>query len=101
MTRDSIRTRPRISAPRMSPVALGIARDRFGGRGNRLALAERAERGGNPQREAGGDHRPLDDLDARRAGARLLRVKRKRDARHHHERRCPESPFAHNQFLLK
>ena len=77
----------------------GIARDRFGGGGNRLALAQRAERRGDPQREARADDRPLDDLEARGAGARLLRVERERDARHHHERRCPESPFTHNQFL--
>src|SRR4029079_16196724 len=50
----------------------GVARDRLGGGGNRLALAQRAERRGNSQREPRADDRPVDDLEAGGAGAAIV-----------------------------
>src|SRR4029453_10837416 len=66
----------------------GIAGDRFGRRADSPPLRERAKAGGEGEREARGDDRPLGDL--RRAGSSLgpLRVKRRGRAGNQHQSEC-------------
>src|SRR5439155_4034083 len=73
-----------------------VARNGFGGRRDRPPLAEPATRRREPQRKAGGDHGPHDEVRMR-GPAGLLRIQGGEGPRRDDERRCPQSTFAHDR----
>src|SRR5262249_2989978 len=82
----------------------GIPRDGFGRRADGLPLTERAEAGGNSDREDGGEDGPPQHLGVAGWGRRFLRVEngiRREGARGENEGACQNGTFAHDPSLLK
>ena len=100
MTSDSIRTRPRMSEPRISPTAPGLRAIASAADADGAALCERAEPGREGEREARRDDRPFGDLSSAGGSLGSLRVKRRGCAGDQHESECQSGTSVHDPSLL-